>query len=504
MRSDLIAKIDNIPYLKGKIRYVRATVSQSRKVLTLYFNSSAAEPVEVSEEIVNIMRPFLPPIFSDINVEITKIVTVEEFVKSSVVKFLKDRHHIACSGIDESNVSVKLGNPVLVNLSLEKTVYDFFIGRGVGDELKEKLETIFVDDFFVDATDTGREAVDKEKLKEIPTEKVEAVLRRTLKVDEVARLFDDDTTDVATYIADTGDMLGSVYLAGVITNITERTTKTGKPYYIIEFNDRTGSISGTIFPTKDKLPKIKKLAAGSEIIINGEFQMRNEYKNLRIFTVNLCSFPKNFVPKERPKKPVPSEYKLIKPQKMVVENQDNFLVDTSVPKCFLNRTFVVFDFETTGTDIDDKITEVGAVKIIDGKVVSYFSSLINPGKHIPTEIQQMTGITDEAVSTAPPFEDVCADFYRYCYGSTLVAHNAEFDTRFLKRQSKQLDYIYDNPVMDTLAISREVVYGVANHKLDTLCEKFNIPLVHHRAYNDAYATAQLFIELIRLRGDLPF
>ena len=108
------------------------------------------------------------------------------------------------------------------------------------------------------------------------------------------------------------------------------------------------------------------------------------------------------------------------------------------------------------------------------------------------------------VSSAPPFEDVCADFYKYCYGATLVAHNIEFDSRFLKKQSKPLDYIYDNPMMDTLAIAREVVYGVANYKLNTLCDKFEIPLVHHRAYNDAYATAQLFIEIIRLKGSLPF
>lgn len=505
MRSDIVTKINNIPYLKGKIRYVRATVSRSKKVLTLYFNSSAAEPTEVYESISDIVRPYLPASLSNVSVDITKIVTVEEFVKTAVVKFLKDKHHIACAGIEEKDVSVKLGNPVLVNLSLETTVYEFFIGRGIGDEVKEKLETLFVDDFFVDATDAGRAAVNAEKLRYIPTERErEQVVRRTLKVDEVARLFDDDATDTATYIADSGDLLGPVYLAGVITNITERMTKTDKPYYLIEFNDRTGSVSGTVFPTKDKLPKIKKLAVGSEIIINGEFQMRGEYRNLRINAINLCSFPKNFVPKERPKKPVPSEYSLIKPQKMVIENQTNFLEDKSAPECFKGRTFVVFDFETTGTDLDDKITEVGAVKMVDGKVVSYFSSLINPGKHIPNEVQSLTGITDEMVSSAPPFEDVCADFYKYCYGATLVAHNIEFDSRFLKKQSKPLDYIYDNPMMDTLAIAREVVYGVANYKLNTLCDKFEIPLVHHRAYNDAYATAQLFIEIIRLKGSLPF
>ena len=99
---------------------------------------------------------------------------------------------------------------------------------------------------------------------------------------------------------------------------------------------------------------------------------------------------------------------------------------------------------------------------------------------------------------------MCADFYKFCYGATLIGHNVEFDIRFVRNQSKPLDYIFDNPLMDTLAIAREVVYGVANYKLNTLCEKFGIKFRHHRAYSDAFATAELFIELIRIRKSLPF
>ena len=79
------------------------------------------------ESISDIVRPYLPASLANVSVDITKIVTVEEFVKTAVVKFLKDKHHIACAGIEEKDVSVKLGNPVLVNLSLETTVYEFFI-----------------------------------------------------------------------------------------------------------------------------------------------------------------------------------------------------------------------------------------------------------------------------------------------------------------------------------------------------------------------------------------
>ena len=108
------------------------------------------------------------------------------------------------------------------------------------------------------------------------------------------------------------------------------------------------------------------------------------------------------------------------------------------------------------------------------------------------------------VAEAPSFEEVCPDFYKFCYGSTLVAHNIEFDSRFLKTESAPLDYYYDNRQLDTLALARECITGVANYKLNTLCDKFGIVFRHHRAYSDALATAELLIEIIRIRGDLPF
>ena len=201
---------------------------------------------------------------------------------------------------------------------------------------------------------------------------------------------------------------------------------------------------------------------------------------------------------------MPDNYRLVRPQPLVIEKQDNFLEEKTIPECFTGRTFVVFDFETTGTDFDDKITEIGAVKVIDGKLTEYFTTLINPHKHIPADVVSITGIDDEMVSTAPDFEDVCPDFYKFCHDATLVAHNIEFDSRFLKNQSAPLDYYYDNPQLDTLALARECIYGVANYKLNTLCDKFGIVFRHHRALSDAIATAELLIEIIRERGSLPF
>ncbi len=490
----------------GRLRVKNALFKKNERLLTVYVNASVSVDAEQRAKMAALVKSYMPPIVGDVVVEASKIIALEEFVRPTVIKFFRERHRIACSTVEEKDVSVSSeGELVKVSLSLESSVYDFYVSKNVEAELKSYLEDEFVEDFVVSATDSGRGKTDASKLEYVPTEReTQFSFRRELKVDEVTKYFDDDETDTATYIADTGGMLGPVYLAGVITNIREQMTKNEKPFFKIDFSDRTGVASGVIFPNKDKLPKMRKLEQGVGIIVRGEFEMRGEYRNLRINSINLCTFPQNFVPKERPKKPVPESYYLVKPQPLVIEKQENFLDVKEIPADFIGRTFVVFDFETTGTDFDDKITEIGAVKVVDGKPIEYFSALVNPKKHIPQEVVNLTGIDDSMVADAPTFDEVCPDFYKFCHGATLVAHNIEFDSRFLKNQSAPLDYVFDNPQMDTLALARECIYGVANYKLNTLCDKFGIVFRHHRAYSDALATAELFIEIIRIRKSLPF
>ncbi len=503
MNKDLFNKILSVEGVPKKFKYVQSILSKSDRSLTIKFIAPKAVDSFVEKEIAKVVKSYLPQSFNSIKIEINKIITVESFVKSAVVKYLQEEHHIACSSVVEDNVFVEQrADDFLITLSLETTVYDFCVYKKVDRELIEHLDTKFVDDFEIKFVNRGKDEIDESVFK-TKTREVTGFYKRTLQVSDVTKYFDDDPTDRATYIADTKDMLGEVYLAGVISNVKCGITKNDKEYFIIDFSDRTGTASGMLFPNKDKVAKAKKLDKGVAIICRCEYQMRGEYRNLRILSVNLCVFPENFVPVSRPKKPVPKEYYLVSPKPMQISSQDNFLEHKEIPSAFIGREFVVFDIETTGTDFDDKITEIGAVKVIDGEIVESFATLINPKKHIPANIVEITGIDDEMVKDAPLFEDVCADFYKFCYGATIVAHNADFDTRFIRNQSKPLDYDFDNPVLDTLAIGREVVVGVANYKLNTLCDKFGIVFHHHRALSDAQATAELFIELIRIRKEIP-
>ena len=179
------------------------------------------------------------------------------------------------------------------------------------------------------------------------------------------------------------------------------------------------------------------------------------------------------------------------------------LIDDT-PECLKGKTFVIIDFETTGTlPQEDKITEIGAVKMVDGKVIEKFATMVNPERKIPDVVVELTGITDEMVADAPKFEEIAGDLYKFCYGSIIVAHNLPFDYAFLKNMSKPLNYIYSNRGIDTVTFAREVLPQLGHHKLNNICEYFGIELVHHRAYNDAYATAQAFKEMVKLKGELP-
>ena len=157
------------------------------------------------------------------------------------------------------------------------------------------------------------------------------------------------------------------------------------------------------------------------------------------------------------------------------------------------------DWETTGLNkLEDNITEIGAIKIIEGRIEEEFHTLVNPLKPIPEEVVQKTGITDEMVKDSPNIETVFPDLIKYIDGATIVCHNADFDCSFIKRIAEKDNYEFNHEILDTVDISRRLVKGLKNYKLNTVCDYFKISFHHHRALSDAYATAELFIELAKI------
>ena len=162
--------------------------------------------------------------------------------------------------------------------------------------------------------------------------------------------------------------------------------------------------------------------------------------------------------------------------------------------------FVVFDLETTGAKTPPcRITEIGAYRVRGGKIIEEFHTLVNPETFIPMFISHLTGITDKMVRRAPKFREIAADFLRFIGDSVLVAHNAPFDMRFLNHEIGRVytDYRVANPHLCTVQLSRKLLPHIDNHRLNTVAEYFSVALVnHHRASEDARATAQIFVNLL--------
>jgi len=164
--------------------------------------------------------------------------------------------------------------------------------------------------------------------------------------------------------------------------------------------------------------------------------------------------------------------------------------------------FVVFDLETTGAKAPPcRITEIGAYRIRGGKITEEFHTLVNPQMAIPPFITSLTGISNQMVRYAPKFEEVGPRFMEFIGDSVLVAHNATFDMRFLNHEIGRIydEYRVANPCLCTVQLSRKLLPDIENHKLKTVARHYNVSLVnHHRASDDARATAEIFLNLMTL------
>lgn len=480
----------------------RASYSRENKVLEIDVITSkhfTDEDCVAVNEMVKKVLPFCTPC-----VRFKKSVCDETIAENAVLEYVKCEYPVLTGRFNADDLtSVKNDDELTVTVCAEQEVCDYLKNKDFFDGLKNFLAKRYCENFVFKYaprknSDDGNDLLAPQK---VDYSRIEEIPLRKLKVSAVTRLFDNNDTDEALYIADALDHTGETAIAGKVVSVRQRETKTGKPFYIVDISDGTGRMSGTIFSTKDIIRKMEKIQEGSEVIAVGNCEMVNGYHRFTIKSLNFCDFPKNFVPVERASRKPPEIYLNVSPSEIEEIRQTDMFSDQSVPACMKGTSFVVVDLETTGTSpADDRVTEIGAVKIENGKIICKFSTMVNPERKIPAEVVELTGITDEMVADAPKFADVAGDLYKFCYGSVIVAHNLPFDYNFIKNLSKPLNYVYTNRGADTLELSRAFVKGLPNYRLDTVCGHFGIEFLHHRAYSDALATAQLFIELVRIKG----
>ena len=190
----------------------------------------------------------------------------------------------------------------------------------------------------------------------------------------------------------------------------------------------------------------------------------------------------------------------------VIYGMEAYFVNDLVPavkgksdKTFQDE-FISFDIETTGlSPSGDRITEIGAVRIVNGAVADSFDTFVNPERPIPEKITQLTSITDEMVKDAPSEEDALKAFFEFCgEGAVLIAHNADFDTSFVRAAALRHDMKFENTYIDTIPMCRSLLKDIKNYKLDTVAKYLKLEnFHHHRACDDAAILAKIFLCLLQ-------
>jgi len=370
----------------------------------------------------------------------------------------------------------------------------------------------------------------------------------------LGKFFNDQAVDINTVTQDSGKLA----VRGEIFKVETREIRSGKILFMFDMTDFTSSITVKLFLEKDKLSALSdRLKDGSFVKVRGDSQYDKFSKEVTIFASDIIEQTKSMKMDTAEEKRVelhlhtqmstmdgvtpvselvkraaqwghkaiaitdhgvvqayPDAFAASKKHNIkIIYGMECYILDDGVPivvgakEQTLDDAFVVFDLETTGLSSErDAVTEIGAVKVVNGEIIDTFSTFVNPQIPIPAKITQLTGITDEMVKDAPVMEDVIDSFLSFCEGSVLVAHNASFDVGFIRHAARKFKKDFDFPFLDTLQLSRKMFPQLKSHRLNVVAEHLKVDLLnHHRAIDDSRATADILtncMETLKTKGVL--
>ncbi len=396
---------------------------------------------------------------------------------------------------------------VRVSLRLSPTNYEYAKSLNREKLVADKLQDSFLAEF---------EIVFDRKDDELPTEDLikknmelmssirEAEEKTVYELSNITNIIGKNDYNLAVDFTKITSLIENVVICGEVVSNQKRTykrktTKNGETkeidhaFYSFAIKNEGKILYCSIFPKGSDELKGDLIEVGMKVCTFGSFREYNGKLNFTSQSIARCEYKREEI--KSAFKHVNEEYHTIMPTKYIDYQQSGLFDDDE--KIF-DGEFVVFDLETTGLEASkDEIIEIGACKIKNGRIEEVFSTFVKPSKNIPKEITELTGINDEMVKDAPSINYVLPDFYKFCHGATMVAHNISFDIGFIHAISKKLAYNFDNQLVDTIEMAKTKLPGLKNYKLGTVVERLNIILDNaHRAINDATATAKVFIKLM--------
>lgn len=422
--------------------------------------------------------------------------------------------HYSSIGIDFSKDNLKielLDGEIHTTILCTSFQRDYILNNSIDKEIMEYANSFFFEPFSLDIQTTNEDSKEIEILPTIDID-LSSHEEHNFKYNVVENIvpFIGEVSGIPIQIGNIKEALTDIEVAGKIKFINERSfvskrkDKDGnainRVYYGFSIQDTTGKMNCVYFPNKADLIKFQSMTEDSTIVIHGDVEEFNGRINFKVKSIAYCDVVDSAVEEEKEEeiRSVNDRYYYVFPEPHIEMFQDNLFIEKQEIGDYLNNhDVVVFDIETTGLEATKcEIIEIGAVKLHKGKITETFETLIKPNSSIPDEITELTGIDDKMVANAPNLRQVMPDFYKFCYGTTIMAYNIDFDYKFISIHGKKLGYIFDNKQIDVLYLARAFVVGLKNFKLSTVCKKLGVSLENaHRAVHDAMATAEVVIKL---------
>lgn len=453
-----------------------------------------------------------------------EVVANKSFIESDLIKreikrFLDKNNKLLALKLNLDEVSVDIQDTVHVNFNLEEKLFTYFQKAKLDGVLSDHLNNRFCAKFSVTSTCGDKEEIVEgfldDRLSKVKRKsELEALYLKNKDkyfVKNVKTIVGRPITFNPRFINSLEKDYEELVVGGQISLITERSyTKTRKvknkneeetvtkPYFKFHLKDTTGDLDGVIFPNKTNYHKMHLLSNGNSVLVCGKIARNNGKFEVVARDISLCDMPnKDDIQKEAEEEI--TDYRYVKPQKYVVREQGFLFSDNRIfSREIQNSTFVVYDFETTGTDINnDEIIEIGALKIEKGKFTEVFQTLVKPKGLIPAGATRVNNITNDMVRNAPRIEHAIRDFFLFCKGAQMVGYNnMGFDNFFLQRAGKTIGVNFNNTQIDAFMLAKQKLKGLTRFKLGVVADYLQVNLIDaHRALNDVLATAEVFLKL---------
>ena len=512
---DLINKKFNYQYDFLRVLKVEYNTLLSYVEIWLLYPMEKELSDEQKDEISNFITQTLK-VSCGVRTKFKKCYLEEGLIKKFLKNYLSETYPSMFALYNSQNIEIQLQDKkVDVTLKLVKVVYDYFIDNNLKEQILKSLNQNFIGDFSINILQNNSKL--DENLLEKHEEEVYKSLPSQRPVDrylvyEPEILVGNEITPMPEQICDQPDTNKlSVILAGKISDFVEKTyishrnKKKGSTepsyYYKFTLTDHTKSINAIYFSNKTTYKKVKNLKDGDTILVVGDIKKSERDVTLHIKSISFCEI---IEPKIIEQTPVEiktdlhvENYRVVTPTAYIENKQETIFDKVANYNQLINEgEFVVFDCETTGLScVANEIIEIGAVKIINGKITEQFQTFIHPLYPIPEEITNITSITNEMVENAPKSEDAILDFYKFCEGCTLVGYNVDFDVGFIQNQAQKVGFEFSNKTLDCLALVRKKLY-LPRYKLINVVEYLGLTLNNaHRAIADAIATAKVFLKI---------